>query len=88
MKGKRGAYPNWQTFLLLLILGGIVGGWIGDAMIKIWPVLATWGRVHSIGIPSFTLDLKVFTLSFGFMLRINLFTIIGFVAAYFIYKRI
>ncbi len=85
---KSRAYPGWQLLLLLLVLGGIIGSWIGDAMVKLWPLLAEFGRIQSIGLPNFTLDLKVFTLTFGFMLHINLFTIIGFVIAYLVFKRL
>ncbi len=82
------AYPGWQILLILLVLGGIIGGWIGDAMVKLWPALSVFGQNQSIGLPNFNLDLQVFTLNFGFMLHINLFTILGFVIAYFVFKRL
>lgn len=81
-------YPGWQLLLLLLALGGIIGGWIGDAIIKLWPDLSILGRVQSVGLPTFTMDLHVFTLSFGFMLNINFFTILGFVLAWLFFKRL
>lgn len=81
-------YPGWQLLLLLLVLGGIIGSWIGDAIIKLMPVLSQFGQVQSIGLPSFTIDLKVFTFTLGFMLHINLFTILGFFLAYLIFKRL
>lgn len=81
-------YPGWQILLLLLVLGGIIGSWIGDAIVKLWPFIAELGRMQSIGLPSATLDLKVFSLTIGFMLNINLFTIIGWIIAYWVYKRL
>ncbi len=85
---KSRTYPGWPILLILLIFGGIVGSWIGDAMIKLWPALHVMGQNQSIGLPNFTLDLKVFSLTFGFILHINLFTILGFIIAYFIFKRL
>ncbi|MGI5887344.1 MAG: DUF4321 domain-containing protein, partial [Syntrophomonadaceae bacterium] len=71
----------------LLVLGGIIGGWIGQTLTNVWPSLVILGRAQSLGIPSFTLDLQVFTVSFGFMLHISAFTLIGFVLAYVVYRR-
>lgn len=84
---RSNAYPGWQIFLLLLVLGGIIGGWIGDAVVKLWPNLKVLGQVQSVGLPAFSLDLNVFTLQFGFMLHVNFFTILGFILAYFLYRR-
>lgn len=88
MASRSHSYLSWQVLLLLLILGGIVGGWIGNAIINLWPALNILGVEQNIGIPDFTLDLKVFTFTFGFMLNINLFTLIGFVIAYILYRRL
>ncbi len=85
---KSKSYPSWQLLLILLVLGGIIGSWIGEAILRVWPALSELGYTQSIGLPSFILDLKVFTLSFGFMLHINLFTILGFIIAYFVFRRL
>ena len=81
-------YPGWQWLLLLLVLGGIIGGWLGDAIVRLWPALSILGKVLSVGLPTFTMDLHVFSLSFGFMFNINFFTIVGFFIAWFLYKRL
>jgi hypothetical protein len=81
-------YPGWQLLLLLLALGGIIGGWIGDAILKIWPGLGLLGNILSVGLPTFTMDLHVFSLSFGFMLHINFFSILGFILAWVLYRRL
>ncbi|HQA49828.1 MAG TPA: DUF4321 domain-containing protein [Syntrophomonadaceae bacterium] len=85
MAGTRS--PGWPVLLILLVLGGIIGGWIGQTLTNVWPSLVILGRAQSLGIPSFTLDLQVFTVSFGFMLHISAFTLIGFVLAYLVYRR-
>lgn len=88
MAGRSRTYPGWQMLLLLLALGGIIGGWIGDAIVKLWPGLGLLGNVQSVGLPTMTMDLHVFTLSFGFMLHINFFSILGFVIAWVFYQRL
>ncbi len=88
MASRTRTYPGWQLLALLLVLGGIIGGLIGDAILKIWPVLSLLGKVQSIGLPTFTMDLHVFSVSFGFMLHINFFTIVGFVLAWVFYQRL
>lgn len=81
------AYPGWPVLLLLLILGGIIGGWVGGVLVDTWPAIGILGRTQSVGLPTLTADLKVFTLHFGFMLNINMFTIIGFALAYLLFRR-
>lgn len=88
MAGRTRTYPGWQMLLLFLVLGGIVGGWMGDAAVAVWPGLSLLGNEYRIGLPAFTLDLRVFSLSFGFMLNLNFFTLLGFVTAWAIYRRL
>jgi hypothetical protein len=83
-KGR--SYPGWQIFILLLVLGGIIGGWIGDATQSLWPTAKLWASSRSVGIPNFSLDLGVIDFSFGLMMHLNLFTIIGFIAAYVVFE--
>ncbi len=88
MTSRSRTYPGWQILILLLVLGGFIGGWIGDAVVSLWPAANSWGETQSVGIPEFSLNLGVISFSLGLMMHINLFTIIGFVAAYFVYKRL
>ena len=81
-------HASWPVFLLLLIIGGIIGSAIGQLVIKIWPSLGSWGQVYSVGLPQFTLDLQIFTFSLGFMLHVSIFTIVGFILAYLAYRKI
>jgi len=85
----RGRSPaNWPVLLLLLVVGGIIGSALGQLLVKIWPVLKILGEVYSVGLPVFTLDLKVFTFSLGFMLNLSIFTILGFIVAYLAYRKL
>lgn len=88
MAGRTRGYPGWQLLLLLLVLGGIIGGWIGEALLRIWPALSWLAHTQSVGLPTMTVDLHVFSLSFGFMLNINFFSILGFILAGVLYRRI
>ncbi|MEQ8200917.1 MAG: DUF4321 domain-containing protein, partial [Syntrophomonadaceae bacterium] len=86
--GRTRTYPGWQLLLLLMVMGGIIGSWLGDAAVKLWPALGILGHVQSVGLPTMTMDLHVFSLSFGFMLNINFFSTIGFILAWVFYKRL
>lgn len=88
MAGRSHGYPGWTVLLLLIVIGGIIGGWLGETLVRIWPHLNTLGVIHKIGIPAFTIDLHIFAVTFGFMLNLNIFTIIGFIVAYLVYKRL
>lgn len=81
-------YPGWQVLLLMLVLGAIIGGWLGEFILGIWPSLGILGKVQSVGLPTFVLDLRVFTLNFGFMLHISFFSLLGFLLAWWVYRRL
>jgi len=88
VRNRSRSYPDWKLLLLLLIFGGIIGGWIGDAIVKLWPALSSLGQAQSVGLPEFTLNLGVFTLTFGFMLHLSFFAILGFILAFLIYRKL
>ncbi len=88
MPSRARTYPGWQMLLLLIVMGGIIGSWIGDAVVRLWPALGILGNVQSVGLPTMTMDLHVFSLSFGFMLNINFFSILGFILAWVFFKRL
>jgi len=71
----------------MLIFGGIIGGWIGEFLLDMWPGLGILGNVQSVGLPNFMLNLGVFTLNFGFMLHVSFFSLLGFVLAYVVYRK-
>mgnify|MGYP000911218977 FL=1 len=81
------SYPGWPILLVILVLGAIIGGWLGEILTGLIPALRELGRVYTMGIPRFTLDLEVLTLSFGLTLRIGLFGILGMIAAFIVYRR-
>ncbi|MEA1961105.1 MAG: DUF4321 domain-containing protein [Bacillota bacterium] len=88
MARRYSTYPGWQVLLLMLVLGAIIGGWLGEFILGIWPSLGILGKVQSVGLPTFVLDLRVFTLNFGFMLHISFFSLLGFLLAWWVYRRL
>ena len=45
---------------------------VGEVLVKLMPALAELGQVYKVGIPHFTLDLQVLSLSFGLTLKLGL----------------
>jgi hypothetical protein len=74
--------------LFLLIIGGVVGAWIGEWLVSFRPALGTWISSDLLGFSPFTLNLKVLTITFGLAVKLNVFTILGMIGAFFIYRKI
>lgn len=73
------------VLLVLLLIGGIFGSLIGDALGSIVPIL-NYGK--SIGVDPFVLDLNVIVITFGFKLSMNIAGILGIVIAFIIFKKL
>ena len=80
----------WLLIFFILI-GGLLGGLLGKILLVIapqGPLQDIFSRIHEIGLmPPFTLDLNLFTVTFGFLFRINLFSILGILMGIYIYKQ-
>ncbi|NLB18801.1 MAG: DUF4321 domain-containing protein [Syntrophomonadaceae bacterium] len=81
------AYLGWPIMVIVLLVGALLGSWLGEVLIGLIPVLAEVGQIYVIGIPHFTMDLQVLSFSFGLTLRVGLFTLLGIVGAYFVYRK-
>lgn len=88
MAGRSKIQTGWRMLLLLLILGGIIGSFIGDAIVKTCPSGQVLGRMQHLGFAPFTLDLKVISLTMGLMLHVSIFTLLGFLIAYVLYRKL
>ncbi|MDK2918022.1 MAG: hypothetical protein PWQ37_755 [Candidatus Petromonas sp.] len=79
----RGRNP-W-LLLLLILVGLVIGGIIGD----IFQVTFKWlGYGKSIGFKPVTIDLNVIRLTLGFMMSINLASVIGIIISILIFTRL
>lgn len=88
MAGRSKSQPGWQILTLLLILGGIIGSYIGDAIVKTWPGGQVLGRIQNLGFAPFTLDLKVISITVGLVVHVSIFTLLGFLVAYILYRTL
>lgn len=84
--GQR-TYHSWQILLIILILSAIIGAWLGELIRFYIPAIKMLGTDYPLGIPRFTLDLRVLSLTFGFTLRLNLFSLLGMIGGFFVYRR-
>lgn len=77
----------WILFILLII-GGIIGSWLGIVLVKIWPEFTLLNQMEVVGLPPTTLDMQVLSITFGFALRLNILTVLGFILSYIIYRKL
>ncbi|HET6465386.1 MAG TPA: DUF4321 domain-containing protein [Nitrospiria bacterium] len=77
--------------IFFVLLGGLLGGLLGEilrAIAPTGPLQDIFAKIQDIGLnPPFTIDLKLFTITFGFTLRVNLFSILGILLGIYIYKQ-
>ena len=77
-------------FVLMFVVGAVAGSAVGELIGHLaphGPLHSILTRGTSIGIPHFSVDLLAFVLSFGLTLRLNLCTVIGVAAAFYLRRR-
>jgi hypothetical protein len=79
---KRG---NSFFLILLLLTSSIIGSVLGKAFSDVLPIL-NYGE--SVGLGPATLDLNVFTLTFGFSANLTVAGIIGIIIAIIAYRKL
>lgn len=70
---------NPWIFVFIIVLGAIVGSAVGHILGIVLPqgaVKTVFLKALTVGIPTFTLNLAILKLTFGFVLHINLVTVI------------
>lgn len=80
------------VLLVIIILGALIGSVIGEVIATFMPG-GLVEKVFSKGVtpglsPPATLDLKVFTATFGFTVKINLASLLGIGLAILVYKKL
>ena len=79
---------NVWILLVFILSGLVIGGLLGELAGKV-DFLWWLGYGQEFGLTSpLTLDLNIIQLTFGLMLKINISSIIGMVAAIFIYRKV
>ena len=77
--------------VFFILLGGLLGGLLGEILQAVappGPLQDIFAKTHVIGLaPPFSIDLKLFAITFGFTLSINLFGILGILLGIYIYKQ-
>ena len=82
---KRGA----GSWVVVLIVGAVIGTLLGEILgqlIPSGPIHTIFSRGVTAGVSPFTIHLLVFDLTLGLLIKLNLCTVLGLVAA-FVYLR-
>ena len=81
-----------MMFLFFILLGGLLGGVLGEVFAVISPVgpmREIFLQGYTLGItPPLTIDLRLLSMTFGFSLRFNLFSILGIILGLYLYKQV
>lgn len=83
MRGMQGKSP-W-VFIIVLIMGALLGSVLGKILGGMVPV---FNISQDIGIKPTTIDLGILTFNFGLLLKLNLASVLGFILAYLLYKKL
>ena len=80
------------TLLGFIFIGGLLGGMLGEILTVFSPseqIQTIFARSLSPGInPPLTVDLVLIKITFGFLFKINLLTILGIFLGIYLYKNI
>ena len=80
------------TLLGFIFIGGLLGGMLGEILTVFSPseqIQTIFARSLSPGIdPPLTVNLVLFKITIGFLLKINLLTILGILLGVYLYKNI
>jgi len=80
-KGHKSAGP----LILLILICTLIGSFIGYILQPYLP--AAISKIYTIGAGPFPVDLKFLSITFGFTLNLNVFSIAGLVIALIVYSR-
>ena len=87
MLRKSGGY-----LLLFIFIGGLLGSVLGEILQIVSPqgiVQSIFGEALSLGLdPPVTVNLVLFKFTLGFLVRINLLSVLGMLLGAYIYKHI
>ncbi len=77
--------------VLFIIIGGLLGAVLGEILNILTPdsfLANIFTKGYNLGLnPPLTIDIKLLSLTIGFLFRINLITLIGIFLGIYIYKQ-
>ena len=83
-KFQRSPKNPW-LLVVLLLLGGLAGSALGQLLT---PTFSFLSPALEAALKPSTLDLRFFTVTFGFSVDIGLLTLVGFIVGYLVYRRV
>jgi len=78
-------YASAWVLVLLLIIGGLTGSVLGNALGHLIPWVSTFGNI---GLKPATLDLQFISVTFGMTVELNPLTVLGLIVGYIVYRRV
>lgn len=79
---------NIWILLIVMLSGLVVGGLIGDLASNVsWLWWLSFGQSFGLESP-LVLDLSIIKITFAFMVKVNIASIIGMVLAIFVYRKV
>lgn len=78
----------WWVLVVIAVAGAMLGSVLADALGQ-FPSLAPLGRSVTVGVaPPLMLDLRVFTVTLGFTIRLNLAIVLGIIVAVYLFRAL
>lgn len=82
---RRESNRSGWIMLLMVLCGLVVGGFMGELLGKYLPILK-YG--YNLGISTHEWNFHVLKLTFGLNFNINMFSVLGIIAAILLYRRL
>lgn len=83
---RRAPRNPWWVLLVVILAGGLLGSVIAEAVVG-YPLLGFLAREVRAGVdPAVTVDLRIVSVTFGTIVRLNLAMVLGVVIAVWIYR--
>ena len=74
--------------VMIIFMGIVLGSYLGELALEVpWLKFLAYGKNIGFAEP-ITLDLGFLELTFGFLCKLNLASILGFIASFFIIKKV
>ena len=84
------SFKHTTFFIAVLVVGALLGSFIGDFLALMFPeggqVQALFLKQVTAGLPPARLDLKVAEFTFGFLLKMNITSVIGILVSAVLFK--